>query len=171
MPPAVIAIGLGIQDNSMTVDRCVFSGDQYGMTFDGGTLKATNSFFVRNTKDGVDISSQLNTIDFEFNTIVDNGQYGVIANSFDSLPNNIVARSGSLETNCNGCQLPGSIIIHATDVSNLHFVSPDAQPYDYHLGAGSIAIDAAVAATLDHDYDGDTRPKGAARDLGADEAQ
>ena len=164
-------IGLESQSNSLTADRCMFSNNQYGMTFDGGTLKASNSFFTRNLKDGVQISTQINTVDFEFNTVVDNGEYGIVANSFHSLPNNVVARNTNLETNCNGCQLPGSIVMHGADVSTLHFLSPDAQPYDYHLGAGSIAIDAAVAATLDHDYDGDARPKGAARDLGADEAQ
>jgi hypothetical protein len=57
------------------------------------------------------------------------------------------------------------------DPSSAHFVSPDVQPYDYHLGAGSVAIDAATMATLDHDFDGEPRPKGAARDIGADEAQ
>jgi hypothetical protein len=43
---------------------------------------------------------------------------------------------------------------------------------DYHITAGSVAIDAADPITsTDHDYDGEARPKGAARDVGADEAQ
>jgi hypothetical protein len=54
-----------------------------------------------------------------------------------------------------------------SDVSALKFASPDMAPYDYHLTPGSIAIDAAVQATLDHDVDGD--PRAAPRDIGADE--
>jgi hypothetical protein len=47
------------------------------------------------------------------------------------------------------------------------FVDPNG---DYHIGATSMAIDHAdPASTMDHDYDGDSRPHGSARDMGADE--
>jgi hypothetical protein len=46
----------------------------------------------------------------------------------------------------------------------------DANGGDFHIGATSLAIDRAdPASTMDHDYDGDTRPHGSARDMGADE--
>jgi parallel beta-helix repeat protein/predicted outer membrane repeat protein len=47
------------------------------------------------------------------------------------------------------------------------FVHPDNM--DYHLGAGSAAIDQAVSTTVNVDIDGDTRPVGPLADLGADE--
>ena len=55
-------------------------------------------------------------------------------------------------------------------MAQLHFAHADAAPYDYHLGQGSIAIDAAAGPPIDHDYDGESRPKGNAADVGADEA-
>jgi hypothetical protein len=56
-------------------------------------------------------------------------------------------------------------------VSALHFVRPDASPFDYHITSGSVAIDHATSSNVNHDFDGDTRPKGAGRDTGVDEAQ
>jgi hypothetical protein len=40
----------------------------------------------------------------------------------------------------------------------------------YHLGLGSAAIDAGVATVENVDIDGESRPLGAAPDIGADEA-
>lgn len=42
-------------------------------------------------------------------------------------------------------------------------------PGDYHLDAGSAAIDAGVDAGLSEDFDGDARPLGSGFDIGADE--
>ncbi len=46
-------------------------------------------------------------------------------------------------------------------------VDPDAG--DYHIGPGSVAIDAGVDAGVDDDIDGDPRPVGGGYDIGADE--
>ncbi len=47
------------------------------------------------------------------------------------------------------------------------FIDPGAG--DYHIGAGSTAIDAGVDAGVSDDIDGDTRPVGGGYDIGADE--
>jgi hypothetical protein len=48
------------------------------------------------------------------------------------------------------------------------FVNPAAD--DYHLGAGSAAIDAGVNAGIAVDFEGDARPIGARPDIGYDES-
>jgi len=171
--------GFGIEavDSTVKVDRSLFQGNATGLFFDFGKLELTNSFFTRN-QNGLDLSvSQPADTHAEFNTIVDNsgtGGFGLRCEGTAGMtfPNNLIARNsanvvGDIE--CVGAGT-GSILI-GTDISSLKFRSPDTQPYDYHLLPGSGAIDAANASTLDHDFDGEARPKGAGRDVGADEAE
>ena len=56
------------------------------------------------------------------------------------------------------------------DLTGLALVSPDTSPYDYHLSAGSTAIDQATTTSdVVIDIDDDFRPQGPAKDIGADE--
>jgi hypothetical protein len=56
----------------------------------------------------------------------------------------------------------------ATNLLNMDPRFVNAAQGDFHLMAGSPAIDAAdPTATLSTDYDGVSRPQGAGRDLGA----
>ncbi len=52
---------------------------------------------------------------------------------------------------------------------NPQFVSPGAPNFDYHIQPGSAAINQAIDSTTSRDIDGQTRPAGAASDVGADE--
>jgi hypothetical protein len=81
------------------------------------------------------------------------------------MPNNIIVRNTRQTSGT--CSFPNSIVIDA-NIAPLMFVSPDAEPFDYHLQAGSMAIDAATITTVTHDFDGDPRPSNEA-DVGADE--
>jgi hypothetical protein len=47
------------------------------------------------------------------------------------------------------------------------FVSAGDPDDDYHLTAGSAAVDAAMPSSVSIDLDGNARPAGAAADLGA----
>lgn len=165
--------GIRLADSTATIDGCQFSGNGFtGGTFDGGVYKVTNSFFTRNTNRGLDLFANGGT-QIEFNTIVDNGtgpnDEGFLCQSAVgtlACPNNLIARNKK-QTTTAACTFPNSLTIE-TDIAPLKFVSPNAAPFDYHLQAGSIAIDAAVSTTVDHDVDGDPRPSSGA-DIGADE--
>ena len=49
------------------------------------------------------------------------------------------------------------------------YVSPGSPNFDYHLTSGSPANDQAIGSSLSIDIDNQSRPSGAAPDLGADE--
>ncbi|MGC9398821.1 MAG: Calx-beta domain-containing protein [Anaerolineae bacterium] len=62
----------------------------------------------------------------------------------------------------------GAVVIGTVDWhGDPAFVGPAAG--DYHLQAGSPAIDAGVRSAVDEDIDGDSRPRGRTYDIGADE--
>jgi predicted outer membrane repeat protein len=63
----------------------------------------------------------------------------------------------------------GTIVTGTVNVwGDADFLDPEAG--DYHIGAGSAALDVGVDAGVATDIDGDPRPLGAGYDLGADEA-
>ena len=172
--------GLFVQAN-LNVDRTEFSGNGFdGLDFDGFSAHVSNVYAFHNSRNGIEYNSDSAGNSISFSTTVDNGHYGIAgyqqatSGHTVAITNDVVARNALGGIDCSGttgCIYDGTISMTGSDVSPLHFKSPDTQPYDYHLLAGSSAIDAAATSTLDHDYDGDPRPRGAGRDVGADEAQ
>jgi hypothetical protein len=166
--------GVSMTDSASVFDRCVVEDNvERGAFFDVGIYVVTNSIIARNGRVGLELFASSGSR-AEFNTIVDNANTGTLgqhAGFFCNAPNiafsnNIVSRN-RIQTSGSGCTFPDSIIID-TDITPLNFVSPDVAPFDYHIQAGSIAIDAAGTTTLDHDFDGQPRPASGA-DVGADE--
>ena len=165
--------GLYVKDNNATIDACDFTRNGYdGFNFDGSVALVVNSFFTSNGHNGATISSEYPGGHIQFSTSAENVKMGLsvgipVGVSFD-LTNNLVGGNGMSDSLCSGgtCPTGGSIMLGADD-STAHFKTHT----DFHITAGSVAIDAAAGSTLDHDFDGDVRPLGAGRDVGADEAQ
>jgi hypothetical protein len=177
-------IAVEIIDGTGTFDSCLVAENAGGMSLDSGIFSVTNSFIVRNFSPtgfafGIDLFSTGSGHRIEFNTIADNtdsivgpsGGFGFGCNlqggATAVFPNNIIVRNKQ-QIYGGACTFPNSIIADS-DIAPLAFVSPDSPPYDYRIGAGSIAIDAATISTITHDFDGDPRPSGAGFDVGADE--
>jgi hypothetical protein len=161
--------GLSIIDGGGTIERSIAaSNGADGIRADGGVYTIRNVFAYRNGFKGIDLSANQGST-LEFCTAVDNTGVGIpcgnAAGGF-SFPNNIAVRNAGGDTET-GCTYPGSIV--STSVTGLNFKSSETAPFDYHITAGSIAIDAATQSTLANDFDGDLRPTGAQRDVGADE--
>lgn len=174
--------GINVVDGNATIDRCFVSENMGGILLDSGLVTVTNNIVVRNyhptqNSYGIYVFSSSPGNKIEFNTIADNGDGSSlnigaglacdIQSGTASFPSNIIVRN-KRQTYGTSCMHPTSIISD-TDITAVKFKSPDAAPYDYHLQAGSIAIDAATVSTLNYDFDGDARPNGAGRDVGADE--
>ncbi len=70
-----------------------------------------------------------------------------------------------------GLNLPPGTVNLASSVSaaDAGFVAPGAPGDDFHLVAGSPAVDQATASSVTDDMDGQARPYGAKPDIGADE--
>ncbi len=169
--------GASLSNAIGTFDACTVSANtQERLRLDSGVFTVTNSFITRNGSNTVlpalNISATEQGTHVEFNTIADNVGVGFncAIGVETQAPNNLFARNGGVATEGSGCTYPSSIIV-GTDITALHFKSPDTAPYDYHLGVGSMAIDMGIISTIDHDFDGDHRPQGAGYDVGADEAQ
>jgi hypothetical protein len=183
--------GISATGGTLTVGQSTVSGNQGGGIFvSNGTFDITNNFIYRNgnstgtTVGGVVLAvSTIGTSRLDFNTIVDNeisasttSSGGLVCDIVGfNASNNLIARnfvnrlSTAVNANTIGqCMHLTSKIV--SDLGELKFIAPDVPPYNYHLSAGSTAIDAATTlSTIAVDAEGDVRPQGAQKDVGADE--
>jgi len=165
----------------------IYSNLGGGILVDAGSIyQITNSFFYRNGDVGsatggltlLPTSSAFNR--FEMNTVADNHAKatipgGVSCSANIAAPNNLVVHNTSgtilLDTTqiqVGGCNFDDSH--YGGDLTEYMFKVPDGTgPWDYHVNAGSMAIDRGVTSDIKIDIDGETRPQGAQNDLGADE--
>jgi len=184
--------GVECSGGSLTVTGSTISANRGGgITAVTGSFDITNNFIVENgdrssaVVGGVFLEPSPSTTNrFEFNTVADNHirdsisapAGGVACNvAAFTAPNNILARNdvnGDVSrSNANfagPCTYPTSTI--ATAVPMLQFVAPDADPPNYHIQTGSVAIGLATTpTTVVVDFDGQPRPGATANDQGADE--
>lgn len=145
----------------------------------GGNGK--NIYIVNNTFDGANPSQpgQIEISDFKgSNIVVQNNvftnykdfpvQFNYNFSASGVKVNNNVADGGTMYGERNGGRMGGEASGNITN-ANLGFLN--AGNHDYHLGAGSQAINAGAAfAGLTSDFDGKARPQGGAYDAGAFES-
>jgi hypothetical protein len=186
--------GIAISSTScdVVVARSTLYANAEGGIYLAGTTSTkfdiTDSFVIHNGNNtdamfgGIYILPQtVGTSRLEFNTIVDNQassgvtHFGGVTCDIAAVgaANNIVARNlkggaASGQQTQGQCGFLTSKV--QDDITGLGFMSADSQPYNYRLGFPSSAIDAANTASLvDVDVDGNHRPVGAQKDIGAAE--
>ncbi len=183
--------GIVINGGVLTISQSTISGNAGGgISISSATFDITNNFIYRNgnstgtTIGGVSFAvAAAGSNRFEFNTIVDNEISASTTSSGGVLcdipgfaaSNNIIARnfvnrmSAAANANTLGqCTHPSSKMV--ADLGELKFLAPDMPPFNYRVGAGSSAIDQATTPSpIVVDVDGDARPQGAQKDIGADE--
>ena len=177
----------------LTLSRARVSGNAGGgIAISGGEFDITNSFIVSNGGTGSSFGGvQFNSTNtgmrrFEFNTVSANNALGGsttgVVCALVGIPvtfsNNIVfdnqIGAGRTQVGGNNCSWSYSDIgpDTVTGTGNINqdplFVAPGQG--NFHIAPTSPAKDAAdPAATLSFDVDGEARPQGAGRDMGADE--
>jgi hypothetical protein len=178
----------GISSNStLRVERTVvYDNSGTGIVANGGftiinTIVASNGTMTGPSPGGVRLShSAGQAAVFQFNTLSENdvaagGVTGIQCDSVVVLENSIFADvDGLFTTETGGNCTARYSMFDAMPLAGTGNFAGDAmfvnQASDFHLAAGSPAIDKAdPAATESLDVDGEARPAGTVRDIGADE--
>ena len=159
----------------LTARRTKF--DQLTISVANSQVHVFNSVFVASSLTIPNSAGGMN--DISFSTFVNTTLNMTTATPIVTMNNNIHSGAAAGETNV---MLGNAFVNHyaimnpqATAPANSDHVLLNVNPMfvnaangDYHLAAGSPAIDAAdPGATLAEDFDGTARPVGSARDLGA----
>ena len=174
-------LGINATEKFLAVARSTIEGNGTGIFMAANKVDfvITNNFIVRNGPGGgIVIPALVPTNRFEFNTVADNTSDSAtraagitcpvsLTESY-TVPNSLViANTGGGGSVFGSCSTTGSAV--DGDDTPYAFKSTTA-PYDYHIMSTSIAIDASTTPTVvADDIDGELRPQGANRDLGADE--
>ncbi|MEZ4363392.1 MAG: right-handed parallel beta-helix repeat-containing protein [Kofleriaceae bacterium] len=188
--------GIVTSNSNVTLSRClVLENTLGGLALSGGSFDVTNTYIARNggaasSFGGVQLTNMtVGTHRFEFNTVTANsamvGTSGVVCalvNQPIGLSNNIVygnlgAGAGTQVSGANCTWTysdigPDPLQVSGEGILNVDPAFSTSGAQAYSLSDGSMVKDMADPnATLMIDFDGDARPQGARRDMGADEVK
>ncbi len=179
-------LGLSIGGGTFTMARSLVANNYGGGANVVADFEITNSMFVANgtassTYGGVALTPGTTKHEFTFNTVADNNSSNSIGRGINCVYP-VTVTSTILKGNApNGCSFDYSLFDTSLTVTgsnnkvgNPQFKNTTAsQPLAadfYRIANNSDAIDGAVpASTVMTDIDGDDRPQGGVRDIGADE--
>ena len=184
-------MGVAADSVKLSIERSIVSHNRAGgisLMGSGSSYDITNNFVFRNGNDANGAFGGLrlaptssgnnkvrhNTITFNDSQVDANPLYagGLYCTNGTAANNLIFANYAGNTTQPNAqfagnCDTTGSIIDNGG--TQMHFVSPIAAPFDYHLAnVASPAIDVAISSDVSVDFDGQARPNGQP-DVGADE--
>ena len=168
--------GIAQAGGTLLVERTLVAGNgDDGLHVSGGKFTIANSMIVANPGgDGVHIVTTDAASSLDFVTIASNGGTAGVHNTSGTavsvrdsiIANNAAQLSGAVTAAY--CLTSDNVVAGTGNIAGAAaFVNPGV---DFHIQASSPARSAAdPASTVNIDFDGDHRPAGAGRDIGADE--
>ncbi|MFT3698922.1 MAG: choice-of-anchor Q domain-containing protein [Kofleriaceae bacterium] len=171
------AVGLDVTGGAVTIERTqVANCLGGGISMSKSSLKMTNAIVSGNSggtsTGGVFLSLTNATIDFS--TIADNTAGGTATKGVNNSTANTCTITNSDLSNNTGAQATGCTVATSNTYPDAFTGNMNVVPMltaTYHLDPSSPLVDmASTTATVPVDIDGNKRPMGANRDIGADEA-
>lgn len=164
---------------TLTLDRVRIEGSwAKGIASDFGTNLTVTNTLIEGTADLAIDLSRVDNASLAFITVADSGSDSGTGPRAVACAASVVVRDSIIwapgmtsRVALQGCNVATSIVgpDPVSGVSNADPQFVNASAHDYHLAAGSPAIDKATTGPA-VDFEGDPRPNGSGYDLGADEA-
>lgn len=180
--------GVNVQGGKLTMSRTLVSGNTSGGAIISAAFDITNSMFVANgsmtvTTGGLMLTPQGQANVFRFNTVANNVSSDPTVTvrgmncAFPFASASVIVANNQVAANCtfDYSLFPvGTAVTGTNKAGNAEFKSTDAAnataPDYFRIGATSAAIDGGEpSSSVMTDIDGDSRPQGGIRDIGADE--
>lgn len=169
--------GPSVRATKLIADRCFFHSGGPGVT---DSIELTNSVIISDSSSGnsglaININSTVASSDSKIlnNTVVAGRVSCSVPGHRAQFTNNIFYNYTSIDVS-NNCAYQYNLVTPAINLGGNGNTTGDPMFVDmahgdFHLKAGSVAIDAADPAvvSIDRDYDGTHRPQGTRSDIGA----
>jgi hypothetical protein len=173
-----VRLGINVEGTgSLTLDHGVIHGGNVGVqATSGGSVQIQNLLVWGTSSLALDLSNTAGSV--AFTTIADSGTDSGSGPRAVACANGVVVRSSIVwapgtvtRVPLDGCSLVSVIAgpTPAAGASNMNPQFVNAASHDYHLTPLSPARDAVDTGPAT-DFEGDSRPRGAKFDIGADEA-
>jgi hypothetical protein len=164
-------VGMVVQGINATIIHVTVVDNRFGSGVKVGQAIVVQGLYGNSGTAGT-ANIQYSIISDHINNVTPNTSALTVFSGSTANLNTVMFYGNTNNTNANGKPVPPGTINQVNSLFPnipIGYVSPGSPYFNYHLQSSSPAIDQAINSTTSDDIDGQHRPYGAARDIGADE--